>query len=140
MKTLHKIALATILVLGTGTVHAGVVVVVGASSAVASLDKTQVSDIFLGKSATFPGGAQAVPVDQAEGASQREEFHTKVTGKSGAQLSAYWSKLVFSGKASPPKEVPGAAEAKALVAANPNMIGYIDSGAVDASVKVVFTP
>ena len=140
MKTLHKIALAAVLVLGASTVHAGVVVVVGAKSAVVSLDKSQVSDIFLGKSATFPGGAQAVPVDQAEGSSQREEFHSKVTGKTGAQLSAYWSKLVFSGKASPPKEVPGAADVKALVTANPNLIGYIDSAAVDASVKVVFTP
>jgi ABC-type phosphate transport system substrate-binding protein len=140
MKTLHKIALAAVLVLGASAVHAGVVVVVGAKSAVASLDKTQVADIFLGKSATFPGGAQAVPVDQAEGSSQREEFHSKVTGKTGAQLSAYWSKLVFSGKASPPKEVPGAADVKGLVAANPNMIGYVDSAAVDASVKVVFTP
>lgn len=140
MKTLHKIVLAAVLALGAGAVHAGVVVVVSAKSAVATLDKNQASDIFLGKSATFPGGAQAVPVDQAEGSSQREEFHSKVTGKTGAQLNAYWSKLVFSGKASPPKEVPGAAEVKALVSANPNMIGYIDSAAVDASVKVVFTP
>jgi len=140
MKTLHKIVLAAVLGLGASVAHAGVVVVVGAKSAVASLDKGQVSDIFLGKSAIFPGGAQAVPVDQAEGSSQREEFHSKVTGKTGAQLGAYWSKLVFSGKASPPKEVPGAAEVKALVSANPNLIGYIDSAAVDASVKVVFTP
>jgi hypothetical protein len=27
---------------------------------------------------------------------------------------------------------------KALIAANPNMIGYVDAAAVDASVKVVF--
>ncbi|TAL08754.1 MAG: phosphate ABC transporter substrate-binding protein [Porticoccaceae bacterium] len=140
MKTLHKIALAAVLVLGVGTVHAGVVVVVGAKSAVISLDKAQVSDIFLGKVATFPSGAQAVPVDQAEGSGQREEFHAKVTGKNGAQLSAYWSKLVFSGKASPPKEVPGEADVKVLVTANPNLIGYIDSAAVDASVRVVFAP
>ena len=140
MKTLHTFALAAALTLGAATVQADVVVIVSAKSAVGSLTKGQVSDLFLGKAATFPGGGQAVPVDQADGAGDRDDFHGKVTGKSGAQLKSYWSKLVFSGKATPPKEVPNAAEAKKLIAANPSMIGYVDKGAVDGSVKDIFTP
>lgn len=52
-------------------------------------------------------------------------------------MKAYWSKLVFTGKGTPPQEVPGDAEVKALIGSNPSTIGYIDAGSVDASVKVV---
>lgn len=117
---------------------ADVVVVVSAKSPVASLTKDQVSDIFLGKSSTFPGGEQVIPIDLGEGTAQRDEFHSKVTGKSANQLKAYWSKMIFSGRATPPKEVPNASDGKRLIAANPSSIGYIDKSAVDGSVKVVY--
>lgn len=125
---------------GALSAHADVVVVVGAKSAVGALTADQVSQIFLGKAATFPNGSQAVPVDQAEGAAPRNEFYTKVTAKDAAQVKSYWSKIIFTGKGQPPKEVPGNADVKKLVADNPNMIGYIDKSAVDASVKAVLTP
>jgi ABC-type phosphate transport system substrate-binding protein len=138
-------ALKTSLVVGavcfsTGIAMAETVVIVGAKSGIGALEKQQVSDIFLGKASAFPDGKQAVPLDQAEGAAARDEFHAKVTGKSGAQLKSFWSKQVFSGKGTPPKEVPGNADVKKLVADNPNMIGYVDKSVVDGSVKVVLTP
>jgi ABC-type phosphate transport system substrate-binding protein len=122
------------------TAEADVVVIVSAKSPVASLTKEQVSDIFLAKATTFPGGGAATPVEQVEGAAPRDEFHSKVTGKAGAQLKAYWSKLVFTGKASAPKELPDSAEVKKLVAGDPGLVGYIDKSAVDGSVKVVLSP
>ena len=121
------------------TVCAEVVVVTSSKSGVADLNKQQASDIFLGKASTFPDGKPAVPIDQPDGTPAREEFHGKVTGKSAAQLKAFWSKQVFSGKGTPPKEV-AAGEVKKLVADNPNMIAYVDKSTVDASVKVVFAP
>ena len=94
----------------------------------------QVSNIFLGKSNDLVG------VDLPDGNAVRDAFYHKVTGKDGAQLKAYWAKLVFTGKAQPLKEFPSDAEVKKFVAANPNAIGYIDKGAVDGSVKVVLSP
>ncbi len=120
------------------TANAEVVVVVSANSPVASLTKDQVSNIFLGKTSTFPGGEQAIPIELSEGAAQRDEFHSKVTGKSANQLRAYWSKMMFSGRATPPKEVSNVAEGKKLIADNPSSVGYIDKAAVDSNVKVVF--
>lgn len=138
MKLKHTL-IASALGLAAMSVQAEVVVVVGAKSAVGSLSSDQVSQLFLGKAATFPSGGQAVPVDQTESAS-RDEFYTKVTGKDAAQVKAYWSKIIFTGKGQPPKEVPGNADVKKLVADNPNMIGYIDKSAVDGSVKVILSP
>jgi len=60
-----------------------------------------------------------------------------VLKKSASQLKAYWSKLLFTGKGTPPKEIGSDAEMVSLVASNPNMIGFVDAAAVNDSVKVV---
>ena len=120
--------------------NADVVVVMSAKSPVTALTKDQVSDIFLGKASTFPQGGQAVPIDLAAGAPNRDEFYTKVTGRTAVQLKSYWAKQSFSGKGTAPKAVAGDDEVKKLIAANPNTIGYIDKSRLDATVKAVFAP
>lgn len=118
---------------------ADVVVIVSAKSSASTLTEDQAADIFLGRTNTLPGGGQAVPVDQAEGSAARDLFYSKVASKSAAQLKAYWSKQIFSGKGQPPKEAGDNAAVKGVVAGNPNAIGYIDKSAVDATVKVLLT-
>jgi ABC-type phosphate transport system substrate-binding protein len=112
---------------------AEVVVVVNPKAAEASMTKDQIAQFFLGKSSTM------TPIDQPEDAPLRAEFYKKVTDKEASQAKALWSKLVFTGKATMPKEVANSAAVKAAVAANPKAIGYMEKSAVDASVKVVFT-
>ncbi|MCA1248467.1 hypothetical protein [Massilia sp. MS-15] len=112
---------------------AEVVVVVGAKSAESSMTKEQVAQFFLGKSSSM------TPIDQVEANPVRAEFYKKVADKDAAQAKALWSKLVFTGKATMPKEVADNAAVKAAVAANPKAIGYIDKSAVDGSVKVVYS-
>jgi len=119
--------------------QAQVAVVVNPKSAAASMTADQVAGIFLGKTATLPSGATAAPADQAEGSAVREQFYSKVAGKQAAQVKAAWSRLVFSGKGTPPKELGSSADVKKFVAANPDAIGYIEKSAVDGSVKVVLT-
>lgn len=119
--------------------HAQVVVVVNPKSATASMTADQVANIYLGKTTTLPSGATAVPADQAESAAIREQFYTKVTGKQAAQVKAAWSRLVFSGKGTPPKELGSSADVKKFVAGNPDAIGYIEKAALDGSVKAVLT-
>ena len=122
-----------------GAVHAQVAVVVSAKSPTATMTADQVAGIFLGKSSTLPGGATAAAVDQSESAAIREQFYTKVTGKQAAQVKAAWSRLVFSGKGTPPKEMASSADVKKFLAGNPDAIGYIEKSAVDATVKVVLS-
>jgi len=118
---------------------AQVAVIVNPKSATGSMTAEQVANIFLGKSNTLPSGATAVATDLPESSAAREAFYTKATGKSAAQVKAAWSRLVFSGKATPPKELPTAAEVKKFVAGNPDAIGYIEKSAVDGTVKVVLS-
>jgi len=58
-------------------------------------------------------------------------------GRSSSQVSAYWSKLVFTGKGIPPKEVSNDAQVIDLVAKNPSVIGYIDKASVTDAVKEI---
>lgn len=114
-------------------------VIVNANNPNSAIDQATVSKIFLGKTKSFPDGSQAVPVDQDDGTAAREAFSSDVLGKSTSQLKSYWSRLIFTGKGTPPKQSGDNAAIKAWVASNPNSIGYIDSNAVDDSVKVVYT-
>jgi ABC-type phosphate transport system substrate-binding protein len=138
MNQLTKTILAAAVALGMHSAMAQVAVVAGAKSAATALTAEQAANLFLGKSDQIAGVGTALLLDQPEAAPVRELFYTKVAGKSAAQVKAVWSRLMFSGKATPPKEVPNSAEVKKLVAANPNAIGYIEKSAVDASVKVLF--
>ena len=47
--------------------------------------------------------------------------------------------LVFTGKVHAPKQFPSGAEVVAAVAADPTLIGYVDSSFVNMTVKVICT-
>jgi ABC-type phosphate transport system substrate-binding protein len=117
--------------------NAEIVVIVNPKNPASALTAEQVSSIYLGVSAKFPGGGAAVLADQLESAPIRDEFYQKATGRSAAQAKAVWARLLFSGKGVLPKELKSDAEVKAFVASNPHAIGYVDSSAVDGSVKAV---
>jgi len=121
------------------TAMADVAVIVNPDTGVTALSATQVRALFLGKTSKFPDGTHATPVDQKEGSSTRTAFNEKVLKKTGSQVKSYWSKMVFSGKASPLKSVADDAAVKAFVAKTAGAVGYIDSSQVDSSVTVVLT-
>lgn len=135
---LHRLLAAALLWLSPVSAGATeLVVIVSARSPVAALRADQVTDIFLGQAARFPDGAEAVALDQSVGSPLRDEFYAKVAAKSPPLLKAYWSKIIFTGRGQPPKEVAGSAAVRKLVAENPGMIGYIEKSALDATVKPV---
>jgi ABC-type phosphate transport system substrate-binding protein len=134
MKHLIKSGIAAAVLLLALPAMAEVVVVVNPKAAESSMTKDQVAQFFLGKSTSMS------PVDQPESAPIRAEFYKKVTDKEASQVKSLWSKLVFTGKATMPKEAADSAAVKKMVASDPKAIGYIEKSAVDASVKVIYTP
>lgn len=134
---LRYFGMATVALAAASTAMAETVVIVAAASPVTVLSADQTGDLFLGRATTFPSGAAAIPIDQAEGSTVREDFYTKIANKSGAQIKAYWAKLMFTGKGQPPKEAGDSAGVKSAVAANPSAVGYVDKSVVDGSVRIV---
>lgn len=104
-----------------------------------TLSQEDIQNIYLIKTKVFPNGKPAIPIDQTEGADIRVEFVSKVLDKNEQQLKSYWSRLIFTGRAAPPKILSSDAEVKELVNRNVDAIGFINTGSVDDSVKVVAT-
>ncbi|WP_281556135.1 phosphate ABC transporter substrate-binding protein [Thalassomonas sp. RHCl1] len=102
-----------------------------------SPNKAQLIKIFLKKNKAFGDGSPAKPIYQKSGQDISKEFYTKVLHKSASQLKSYWTKLMFTGNGSAPKEVKGADEVIELIANNPSFIGYIDASKVTGEVKVI---
>jgi len=135
MKLFSKSLCLPLLILST-SVLADIAVVVNAANG-NTLDDNDISRVFLGKMKKFDNGASLELINLTADNAAREEFEQKVLGKSSSQVKAYWSKLIFSGKGNPPKELRSDAEVLKYVAANPNAIGYVDAVSIDASVKVL---
>ena len=131
--TQFKLAIGLALLAGGMNVaRADVVVVVSSKSTATTMTADEISQIYLGKSKAMK------PVETA-GSPIRSQFYSKVAGKDEAQVKAIWSKLVFTGKATAPKELPTSADVVKAVAADPTAIGYVDKAAVDSSVKIVYS-
>lgn len=124
---------AGIVALGAQAMAAEIVVIVNQKNPATRMFSEQAAQFFIGKSSLF------TPVEHNDGSPIRNEFYTKVLGKDSAQVKAIWSKLVFTGKGTAPKEFASSAEIKKAVAADPTAIGYIEKSAVDDTVKVILT-
>lgn len=137
MRSLKTILSVCALTLAAAGANAEVVVIVNPKNPAANLSAEQVAALYLGNSSTFPDGGAAALADQPESAAVRGTFYEKATGRSAAQAKATWARLTFTGKGTPPKELKTDADVKAFVASDPKAIGYVDSSAVDGSVKAV---
>lgn len=135
MKKLNKIMIGASLLLMTASTQAwaDIVVIVSAERTAPPLSLQQITRIFEGKSNLM------IPVDIARPSSTRRDFYAKIVGMDEAQAIARWSKLIFTGKVAAPKQYASAAQVVEAVAADPNVIGYVDSSFVNMTVKVIFT-
>ena len=133
---LKRTLLAASLLLATSSVFAELVVVINPANANA-LDAKTVQRIFLGKDKKFADGNESIAINQVADTQIRQDFDQAVLGRSSSQVSAYWSKLVFTGKGIPPKEVANDAEVLDLVSKNLSVIGYVNKASVTDAVKIV---
>jgi ABC-type phosphate transport system substrate-binding protein len=130
MNCKYIIAVGTVLF--SLSTQAAELVVIGHPSAT-TLTKEQLADMYLGKNM---GPAL---LDLPESSPARAEFYHRATGRDLAQIKSTWSRLTFTGKGLPPKEMPDAAAVKKAVAADPKAVGYIEKSAMDGSVKALLS-
>jgi ABC-type phosphate transport system substrate-binding protein len=133
-----KIIYSLLIFLFSAAAQAEVVVIVHPSNG-NTFAKDEIEALFMVKKSTFSDGGKASVYYLSADDANRHQFDEKILGRSSSQLKAYWSKLVFTGKGTPPPELNNSAEAVAKVAAEPGAIAYVDKSAVKDGVKVVFT-
>ncbi len=124
----------SVMLLASGVANAETVLVGNPGLHFSSLPLSQVSRIFLGQSNQLPDGSAAIPLDVSGGS--RDQFYRDVLKKSPEQLEKYWARMIFTGKAQPPREIRPS-DVKGMVAETPGALSYIDSSKADGSVKVI---
>ncbi len=116
--------------------EAPIVIVAGAASAISELSKEQAEQLYLGRASTLRDGTAVSLADLPPGPT-RDRFYARLTGKNPSQIRAHWSRMVFTGRALPPREVTDTEQLRSLLAANPDLIGYLPATAADDRLKIL---
>lgn len=132
-----KPMLLIILLSFSGLLQADILVIVNARNSMIEIEHKQAVDLFMGRVSVFPDKQPAQTLDLKAGTPLRASFYKTLTGKSEAQVDAYWATLVFAGRMSPPKQLADEQQVIAEVAANPSAIAYVNRQPLPASVKIV---
>ncbi len=107
---------------------ADIVVIGNLQNSQQQLTVLQVQDIYMGRTRVFPDGKPAYPFDQTN---LRTEFYLQLTHRSIAQIDAYWARLLFSGRTSPPTKLPDDQKIISIVQQHESAIGYINKENAD---------
>lgn len=131
--------IAMVLLLGISPVawsESTLLVIVNANNPVSAVSKVALIDLFMGKYVAFPNDEPAVPLDLES--PWREAFYRGLTGRPISQINAYWARLRFTGRASPPEQLGSPEQVVHRVSQQEAAIGYVPAMELPDSVKVVF--
>ena len=117
--------------------QAGVVVIVNAENTVLDYNQRQLVDLYMGRDLYFPNGQMAIRLDQSPDSKVRKNFYANLVGKSVAQVNAYWARLLFTGRASPPQVIRNSKEVLEAIRSNANAVGYIDEKDLEEGVRII---
>jgi len=119
--------------------EADISIIANKATPIDNLEQKAAKKLWLGKSHKLPGVGKVKVIDQSGSSAIKEEFYEKLAKKSPDQLKAYWAKIIFTGKAVPPKAFSSDKKVLDTVSKNKNTLGYVDSKSVTDDVKVLMT-
>lgn len=122
----------------TPTTYAEIAIIVNKASSLTAAQASEIQRVYLGKTQKIDG-TDVTPINQTKNTSLSDTFNKTVLSKSSNQVKAYWSKLIFTGKGTPPQELNNDIEVINAVRNDVSTIGYIDASLVDDSVNVILT-
>jgi ABC-type phosphate transport system substrate-binding protein len=93
-----------------------------------SLQREELSRIFLRKQPLWPEGGDAEPIDQDPEQPVRERFTKFVHQRQLKSILLYWQQQIFSGRGYPPVMVRSDTAVVEYVARAPRAIGYVSRG------------
>ena len=102
-----------------------------------SLSRSQLSDIFLKRATSWPGGGKVTPADLGDENKAFDAFCQAIHGKPGSLIRAFWKRVAASGRDTPPVVRNSDDEMLAFVRTTRGAVGYVSAGANTAGVKVI---
>ena len=131
-RTLLLVALVAAIVFGVPEIlgqDAEFVVIVHVDNPTESIEPRTLSKMFLKKVKRWPDDTAVIVIDQDDDRDVRNAFSRAIHKKSVSAIKSYWQRLIFSGRAVPPDELPADADVIARVAAEVGAVGYVSPGA-----------
>lgn len=113
--------------------RADLVLIAHRHAPVDSISRDEAVNIYMGRLRRFPSGEAVQPLDGPA----KAQFYRLLVNKELADINAYWARLVFSGRTSPPLLLDRNQAIVEYVSVNPDAIGYIDRADLNAGVKVI---
>lgn len=89
-----------------------------------ALTRESAEQFYLGRRTALPDGRAVTLVDLPAGPT-RDQFYLRLARKNPSQIRAYWSRLVFTGRAQPPIEAANAEEVRRLLRSIQGAIAYL---------------
>lgn len=134
---LLRVCLALCCALAWGVAQADIFVIVNAANPVRQLSNQEVADLYLGRARSYPNGTPVLILDQANSRSEREQFFRLLLNMPLAQVNAYWARLTFTGRQSPPEVRNDDQAVVASVSRSVQAIGYIGSRPQHPDVHII---
>ena len=106
------------------------VVVVNDHNPITSIDREKLSRIFFKRSAKWPNGALAEPIDLDLKQPSRVAFSQLVHRKTVSAVRAFWQQQIFSGRDVPPAEKASEGDVIAYIRDHEGAVGYVSFGVV----------
>lgn len=101
-----------------------------------TVEKVELKRLFLAKTNRIHNSK--VKVMELVDTSCKETFYKKISNKTQSQLRAYWSRLIFTGKAKPHKQVKSLDALLSKMAENASIISYVPLSMVSDKMKVLY--
>jgi hypothetical protein len=112
------------------------IAIVTNSQDISKMDKNTVKRLFLGK-INHLNNIQ-VNLVELQDTNYKEEFYKTLTSKNTAQLRSYWTRLIFTGKGKPPKQVASQEELTHYMMKSDVIITYIPLESVQPNMSVLY--
>ncbi len=126
----RELLVLLVLAFWQATAYAQAVVLVSArAGGIAELDRETAAQLYLGRRTSLPDGRSARLLD-LPASPERDLFYEQLTGKNPSQIRAYWSRMVFTGRAHPPHEAKDQEDALHRVLADPTALAYLPAATV----------
>ena len=122
---------------GASASEAALAVVVAKDSKIESISKRELVDVYMGRFDVLESGQIVQPVDYENGSVFRGLFYRALVNKNERQINAYWSRLIFSGRAKPPLQVSSPEQSLAYLLRNESALAYMPVERVSEEMKIV---
>lgn len=135
---IRLIFLLTCLLLGISNspLASELVLVVNKDSAVQTINRTQIINIYMGRYNQFPVNHKVTPLDNN---ADKKDFYRKLINKSIPQVNAYWSRLKYSGRAEyKPDSLEGHKEVIELLGIDKSAIAYVPRDLVSNQFRIIY--